>query len=164
MTRARTLAVLAAIDDDVVGTTLADQAHAAASRDGDDVVELVVLRDWLLDRHIDVHVALLRRQLQTRAGETVNLRACTECFYYVVHGADTSTVDHEALAHRWACWYLGAGWFDDEDCEGTDRDTDDLGFSSRPCDCCGSRLAGEHFKLHARLLTEGDRVRGGGAR
>lgn len=80
------------------------------------------------------------------------LSACSDCLLYVANGDENPTSDingwsAETVNERWEGYSLGVGWKDSADHEGNVND--DLGFSWRPCDCCGSKLGGDRFKLYA---------------
>lgn len=76
--------------------------------------------------------------------ETVNLRACVDCLQLVANAEVSEGFDPADVELHWPDpWRLGTGWFDDPDPDG------DLGFSSAVCECCGNRLGGDRFKLHA---------------
>lgn len=73
-----------------------------------------------------------------------NAEACVDCVMYIANG---DVPDEQFLEEfdNTVLWYNGwAG----EDTEDEDyEDTNDLGFTWRQCECCGSTLGGNRYKV-----------------
>ncbi len=92
--------------------------------------------------------------IQTPAAPALDeLFVCPDCWSWLING-DATGLDHHYRGHEadvrlvqiqegeadlmrtYGSLHMGCALWDDE-------------FSSTPCDCCGSRLAGERHHMHA---------------
>jgi hypothetical protein len=91
--------------------------------------------------------------------EWYELSVCIDCICLIANGeCDPDEMDRvsTALAQRHAGWQLCAGGEHQEQCSNRDKvsgmdecDCEDLGFSWRSCDGCGSSLGGDRHQATA---------------
>lgn len=73
-------------------------------------------------------------------GDVYEVEACTDCIMWIANGElphdNPDNFDPDRIEANWSGWILALGG-------------ESLGFSHYGCECCGSHLGGDRYKLNA---------------